>query len=68
MPKTVGRQANESHQTARHTRRRHGRRLRPPGLSLTNMLAYIGALGVVVDITTNQAIIETIQILVGIWT
>lgn len=68
MHKTVGRQANESCQAARPSRGRRGRRLRPPGLSLTNAFTCIGALGVVVDITTKQAIIEMIQLLVGIWT
>jgi hypothetical protein len=68
MAKTVGRQAYKSRQSARSQTRQRGRRVRPPGISLTNILAYIGALGVIVDITTNQAIIEMIQLLVGIWT
>lgn len=67
MPKTLSRQAHESRQAASPQGGRR-RRLRPPGLSLTNMVAYIGALGVIVDITTNQVIIEMIQLLVGIWT
>jgi hypothetical protein len=32
------------------------------------MLAYIGAFGAIVDITTNQVIIEMIQLLISIWT
>lgn len=68
MSKTIDHRAYKCRQSARSQKRQRGRRVRPPGISLTNILAYIGALGVIVDITTNQAIIEMIQLLVDIWT